>query len=238
MDALSVAEQLVEYGVRNVRAVLPDGRKIPLRLFKSTTGAICYFGKGKKRYGDLLVYLHPLEIHPILSRKSMQKKWEDGWKKVREKLVASGLWSDIIAEIDLAFKLGYDTMTVAYKEYWDTPLDKRVEVFLAKYPLLVAKNDEGKDYIRCTVLWNYSKLPKVKKMRFSSYNNDAILQRIQSAMDASTDYSTHGRVAYDVSFSYNASRKTATYSEEYRGCGNGHYYIALDSTHALHVEDD
>ena len=28
------------------------------------------------------------------------------------------------------------------------------------------------------------------------------------------------------------------YSEEYRNCGNGHYYLLFDATHAIYYEDD
>jgi hypothetical protein len=32
--------------------------------------------------------------------------------------------------------------------------------------------------------------------------------------------------------------KYASYSEEYRNCGNGHYYLMFDATHAIFYEDD
>jgi hypothetical protein len=32
--------------------------------------------------------------------------------------------------------------------------------------------------------------------------------------------------------------KLAWYSEEYRGCLNGHYYLMFDATHAIFYEDD
>ena len=47
-----------------------------------------------------------------------------------------------------------------------------------------------------------------------------------------------GRSSYDVSFSYDPKLQHAWYSEEYKNCGNGHYYLALDETHALFYEDD
>ena len=28
------------------------------------------------------------------------------------------------------------------------------------------------------------------------------------------------------------------YSEEFKGCGNGHYYLLFDATHAIFYEDD
>jgi hypothetical protein len=46
------------------------------------------------------------------------------------------------------------------------------------------------------------------------------------------------RTSYDVHYTYNAKEKKAFYSEEFKDCGNGHYYLAIDNTHALFYEDD
>ncbi len=43
--------------------------------------------------------------------------------------------------------------------------------------------------------------------------------------------------SYDISMSINPDGR-AFYSEEYRNCGNGHYFLLLDERHAIHVEDD
>jgi len=239
------ANKLFNEGHKRVTVSFPDGEKRNLRLFSDRTEGLCYIIPGKRRRGYPFssYYLHPtpISIRPIVSIKPEYKKWEDGWKKVRAKLVVSGLWNDIVEEIDIALNLGYDTMLEASREYWDNYNDEdKVEKFVAKYPTLASKNEEGKDYIRCSTVWNYSKLPRVKKMRFSLRNdiNDSILQQIKIAMDSKKDYDTGGRTAYDVSFHYDAAKNLATYSEEFKGYGNGHYYISLDATHSLFVEDD
>ena len=43
--------------------------------------------------------------------------------------------------------------------------------------------------------------------------------------------------SYDISMSIQADG-SAFYSEEYRNCGNGHYFLLLDARHAIHLEDD
>lgn len=43
---------------------------------------------------------------------------------------------------------------------------------------------------------------------------------------------------YDVGFSYNPKQKKAWYSEEFKNCSNGHYYLALNNTHAFFIEND
>ena len=46
------------------------------------------------------------------------------------------------------------------------------------------------------------------------------------------------KTSYDVSFQLKAKERKAWYSEEYRGCGNGHYYLALNHSCALFYEHD
>lgn len=231
---LETAESLINQGLTKVVATYNDGEQRPLRLFKSSMGQICFFRQGSRKYGYTLNNVEIKAIRPVIPTKTTKAKWEDGWKKVRARLVASGLWSVVIKEIDLALSLGYEKMDQAYKDYWTIP----EEAFIAKYPELTAVNDEGKTYITSSTVWNYAKLAKVKKMYFSRTGNDAVLAMIKSAMDSKKDWTANGRVSYDVSFSYNAAKQKAWYSEEFKDCGNGHYYLALDATHALFIEDD
>lgn len=82
---------------------------------------------------------------------------------------------------------------------------------------------------------------KVVKMRFTKRAgmfNDECFKRIKNSMENKTDCKFSSYNGYDVSFEYNAKRNKAWYALEYRNCGNGHYFIALNDTHALFVEDD
>lgn len=74
-------------------------------------------------------------------------------------------------------------------------------------------------------------------MNFGARNTD-ILRDIALHMAHGIDFTANSRTSYDVSFSFNAQARQASYAEEFRNCGNGHYYLALDSTHALFYEDD
>lgn len=83
----------------------------------------------------------------------------------------------------------------------------------------------------------------IKKMIFHkgvgyAFKTKETLERIALAMDENRACKEYGDNGYDVSFSYDPEKKKAWYSEEYRGCGNGYYYIALNRTHALFVEKD
>ena len=78
-----------------------------------------------------------------------------------------------------------------------------------------------------------------KSMFFGKGQNDYYKGQIKQALQDKTAYYT-GRISlnYDVSFQYKPETQQAWYSEEYRNCGNGHYYLALDESAALFYEDD
>lgn len=86
--------------------------------------------------------------------------------------------------------------------------------------------------------------PKIKKMcfhkgRWNAQDTEHILNSIAEAIDNKVNYrSPRCDNGYDVSFEYVADGRKAWYSEEYRNCGNGHYYIALNRTHAIYWEKD
>ena len=81
------------------------------------------------------------------------------------------------------------------------------------------------------------KIVKMRLSRHNDYNNDR-LPLITKAMNNKESITLSGRVDYDVSFEYNAEKNKAWYSLEYKNCGNGHYYLALNDTHAIFCEDD
>ena len=92
--------------------------------------------------------------------------------------------------------------------------------------------------------------PKIKKMKFHkspylAYHTENVLKEIGNAIDTGVAYSSgRYRNGYDVSFDYKPASESkdgiarAWYSEEYKDCGNGHYYLALNRTHALYWEKD
>ena len=79
----------------------------------------------------------------------------------------------------------------------------------------------------------------LKSMYFGKGSNARVKEEIRVALENKQAYdSGRCRANYDVSFSYCPAKHKAWYSEEYKDCGNGHYYIALDANTALFVEND
>jgi hypothetical protein len=132
------------------------------------------------------------------------------------------------------FKDWKDMKTIYYLDRYDPKLLQ----YKQKYPFLFTMDDHGNtivDYVYFSPLAECH----LKSMYFGKRDNNIEKETIKKHLINQTNYYT-GRIPvnYDVSFEYNAKAQKAWYSEEYRNCGNGHYYIALDHNTALYIEDD
>lgn len=80
-----------------------------------------------------------------------------------------------------------------------------------------------------------------KSLAWRRYERSTYTAYLQKCIEDKTNYSHRWVNGYDNSVEL-AMQKDGVfrgwYSEEYRGCGNGHYYLLLDATHAIHCEDD
>lgn len=200
--------------------------------------------KGSRRFGTYLMDTDIVHLRPIASTKSDADKWAYQVREVVRRLTASGLWPEIKADAEAALALGHGAMKAAYDLYWSERDDaKRLAAFKERWPSLVERNPEGKEFVNTSRLWMFAKTPRIKAMRFhpgkfGDRRNEQVLLFIETAIRERRPYTASGRTSYDVSFEYNPETRKAFYSEEFRGCGNGHYYLALDATHCVWCEDD
>lgn len=109
--------------------------------------------------------------------------------------------------------------------------------FIDKYPFVFPEDNEGILNVNTFYIWEQSEC-KLKSMYFGKYDNAVIKDNIASALKEHRSISRRARTSYDVSFEYDAEKNKAWYSEEYKGCGNGHYYLAIDGNAALFCEND
>jgi hypothetical protein len=242
-----------EYGHLHVKLVHKDGEAMNRTLAWAAGGKnIMVLGRRNKRYGHYPDWeSFKSVVIPEKRTKSENERWMQAWEKVLARLEKSGLWEDIADNIRIALSVGMDKMKQAYHQYWekypDVPYEEHdrlnAEAIQKIDERLVGIRDDGSLYPHTELLWHMYYIPKVKKMRFGrKYLNDRKLAEIAEAMKNKQTIRVYadGRFinGYDVSFEYNPDANKAWYSEEYRGCGNGHYYLALDETHALFYEDD
>ena len=71
-----------------------------------------------------------------------------------------------------------------------------------------------------------------------------VANHLEQAQQSTADYDDgfgvrwYGSYDYSVSVSKKDGVLRGWYSAEYKGCGNGHYFLLLDATHAIFYEDD
>jgi hypothetical protein len=246
-EVLRIAEEGLNNGIKEFLVTYKSGNTEKRRLFKSQNGTIAIFRKGSKKYGhdirddsyiiDKITPINPKKVNPSI-------KWLKSLDKAEKILLSSGLWTNILEEVRKAREFGYSNFQDAlrvydtkYSEDYKTNEERKFKEMKEKYPILIKKGDTN-EYIDSSFLWFYSRPLSIKAMNFGKYNNERVLSEIKKAIESKTKY-TSGRfiVNYDVSFEYDGNNK-AWYSEEYRNCGNGHYYLALSDKYAMHYEDD
>ena len=218
-------------GKKRYRIVTPDAIEYR-RLTISKTGEVMELAQGKRNWGYAVSTQSWLSLEPVLKKISEEDQWIKGWKKVLKYLEASGFWHDVQQEIKDGLDVGLAKIRQANKIPWSENV----------------KSEISKIDPRLTnsfLTSNMSGPPRIKAMRFSKYQfqNDDYKARIVRAIADRKKLSIDSRASYDISFQLNPPDEKAAffrawYSEEFKGCGNGHYYLAVDATHALFIEDD
>lgn len=209
-----------------------------VRMAKGRDGTFFEYAKGKKNRGWYISREEAGRRYTLID--TPEKQEEDRKKTIRRAikcLKKSGLWPEMVPIFENLLTVPLEKIRVFKRYGWeynsrfkkDLPEDKKkeVEAIISEFPFL-KNGDYLSDFIGPF---------KLKSMYFGACNKQE-KEQIKKHLEEKKDYSGYGYTSYDVSFTYNAEKKKAWYSEEYRGCGNGHYYIALDENTALWMEDD
>lgn len=191
------------------------------------------------------------------------KLWERRVRNVIKKLDASGLWPDIKRDFEIMLEIGYenrrklqllnsnecDALLIESRAYINNQHDEQAienyRLALERYygelerevPQAFYRTERGFLHPRTDLLYEMSDA-MTKSMYFGKGLNDLTKHEIAEAMAAKRRYTATARTSYDVSFEYDPERNKAWYSEEYRDCANGHYYLAIDANTALFYEND
>jgi hypothetical protein len=232
-------------GVIRAKIHYKDGTIENRRVYKGDGNtSVAIYAKRKRNRG---YWLHNFDgqitgIEPIIvGKKSETDVWRKSWEKALKMLEGSGMWEDLQGEIRAGLDIGFDKIKQVYEMYSIAPYDdqavlKEIQQIDTR---LVNTNDDGRLYLNTSIVWRMDVPARIKKMYFGKRVSGDYLRQIAEAMqNKQTLHLPRVKAGYDVTFEYNAERNTAWYSEEYRGCGNGHYYLALNETHALFCEDD
>ncbi|MFA5395085.1 MAG: hypothetical protein WC346_03610 [Methanogenium sp.] len=222
-------------------------RKEKARYFVTQDGRIARYARRLHKRGYAIDDLSRIIVEDKKRIKTPEQKWNESWFKVSKRLEKSGLYEDLLKNVHLGLEIGYEKIQLAYNLYWEDDKNLSYVENQKRRDEEIKNLDERlliDSHPNTEIIW-YMKYPaKVKKMNFGKprwddgSTNKEKLQLIAKALKEKKEVSVGGRNGYDISFSYNPKINKAWYSEEYRGCGNGHYYLALDATHALFYEDD
>ena len=234
------------------KAVDSAGNKVRIALYGDDTETGFIYGKGRVRYGRI-VSAEYLMANYTLTEPDPNEAWHKRLSRAIKALEKSGLWSETLQVFNLLQGMTYEDKEIISQLYWSCPKlrnDDEMPVseyndefrkifvyYMEKYPFVFGKDDKGRLFVKTDFIWETSEC-KLKNMYFGT-DNKRLKEQIKDAIKNRKSYSTPRiEVNYDVSFQYSAEAEKAWYSEEYRNCGNGHYYLALDNNLALFCGDD
>lgn len=217
-----------------------------------------------KRYGMRLdiEYFVISYIADVTPAGNESVAWERRVRNVIKKLDASGLWLNIRRTFEEILEMGYERRKRLHDLFWDDSWEEykllngtrnnpeRAAVYnrafeshygelMNEIPFAFHKGDADDSVwnVNTDLIFEMSDA-KTKSMYFGKYWNAQIKAEIGTAIAEKRKCSKRARTSYDVSFEYDPEKNRAWYSEEYKDCGNGHYYLAIDANTALFYEDD
>ena len=218
-----VRASITESNNHNFLVTLQNGTKERKRLFISVDGLVCEFNKRSRTRGRFVMFVNDwLEVKPIVGNTDKVRICKRSTKQIIKYLSASGLWPVILENM------------MKLQQLNDNELEH----------LLLCEYDELRTYLESRGIEHISvdmfhSLISDRAVRTVNWgDNDWIKQGYKNALNTKRDYSMRWTVQYDNSIEYKTEGNRAWYSEEFRGTGNGHYYLLLDEKHIAFREDD
>lgn len=206
------------------------------RCMKEDDGRIFVFRKRSRKYGTRYNAAEFDTQFFSIAQKSEQEKWKCRIKKAIRILEKSGLWPNLLVTFKSLQEIGWDGREELKKVQWEKDTIK-LQYLSRKYPAAFDYAADGTPQLNRNYVAEASDC-QLKSMYFGE-ENAFIKGSIRHALETKTPYHRYRvRVGYDVSYEYIPEKNRAWYEEEYRDCGNGHYYLALDENTALFYEND
>lgn len=225
-----------------------DSGKTKLRVMKEDEDSYFIYAPRKKRRGwryNLVGFTKHFDFKIEEEKNTKTEKWHNRLKRAIKCMEESGLWQDIKEKFKNLLRISYEEKEQVYNEYWQvnkwekdkTDYNNFIARTKAKHPFMIYKNEKGEEHIDTNYIYEISEC-NLKSMYFGKWRNKREKEIIKEKITDKEDYKTWARTNYDTSFNYKANENMAWYSEEFKDCGNGHYYLALDNNTALFCEND
>lgn len=206
--------------------VYENGKTETKKLFVSDYGNVCEFKKRSSRSGYRIPILNIASIE-VKPKTPPIKVCRNNLRLVIKYLSKSGLWGNMLMGAKFLSMMS-DEELLTMRD-WDC------------YHRVMTNEltNKGIAWFSCDC-FNSLFNTRIKTIRFMSYDRDYQKRRLKESIDNKENLTYRWRNGYDnhyeIHFSEDYSR--GWYSEEYKNCGNGHYYYLLDECHVLFGEDD
>ena len=222
---------------KEFRATLTNGTTNKVRLWRRGN-AVFMIDKGKRKWGHDIFYFRPHDEWVKLEL--VQRKDRDVYstfmkraRKAVEMLTESGLWEDIKDEIEYFLSLDEekqreivcDITSDFYNNFYDQTKKDGKYNWVHTYQVF---SSFANKICWKSIAWH-------KHTRAKNEND------VKQAIANKTNFSRTWRNGYDNSVEISLGedgKLRGWYSEEFYRCGNGHYYLLFDATHAIFYEDD
>lgn len=210
-----------------------EGEKHEIRLFISSNNDICFAPK-RRRNGGYMLSVCQMEKWDSLTKVNNGNK-TDLVKRMRKRaangvvmLNSSGLWTDIKIELLKFLGLSDDDIKRDFVDgdIYELYRTKKYD-WLNTYQIFFA--------LKAKKCW---KNPSFDK--YAYLYKESVINSVKCAIVDKKTIRFNWRNVYDNTLEIinNNGVYRGYYSEEFRNCGNGHYYLLFDATHAIFYEDD
>lgn len=213
---------------KKFRVTTSNGEKKVMRLFVSASNSICEYEYKSKAYGYVIPYSDVtswVDIKPIKNTTDFVKV-KNFLTNVVKYLSASGLWEDIKDDYSTILAQGDDYLKHVLSLDWSEQrkyLEETIGVTSFHVDSIIRSARKG-----------------IVSINYDKWDRNAIRERAKQCIENGEKYTHRWEKGYDnsIEFSVHGGRKCGWYSTEYRGCVNGHYYLALDEKRAIFYETD
>ena len=220
-----------------------DGRKEVRGFWKNRERVLCVLAKRSRTRGMYAgdSFLDKIEKVSVKNVRSVYdcKTYRRRFKKAYDMLERTGLWDSIKDSIKIVLEMS----------------DERFKLLCDYGTGTIRKGDNTKVSLYDEIHHDGGSFNDIKGLGsdlcFSFFNKkcfvtprwgyrDDVRKRVARAIEGKQEDEVCWVDTYDntVSVHTHKGELCATYAEEYRGTGNGHYYLLFDATHAIHYEDD
>lgn len=223
-----------------VRVKLDDGLITNVRLAESRGGNIAAMKKGSRvrcielqymtKFTDKWVSITAIDTSRWCDVKLFRKHINDAI----EMLSSSGLWGDILS--DMRSISGLEDSVL--QDYLETVSKNSYEAYCE------ITNTNGRFHGKLSQTHVLETLARKKcwtSIPWNSYGKENNKRALSSAIMEKSMHRVSWRGNYDYSIEVSKASDgilRGWFSAEYKGCGNGHYYLLFDDRHAIFVEDD